>query len=288
MPTITEVKKDRIFYKNFSSLIEVLKSIAGSQFQSSEHKIKLFPELTNALYEIVQSIDLTGVNHPMANPGDLPVGALVITSDSGLMGGVNYKLMSRSINHATENKGRMIVVGTQGQKFTMKLDIPVKTFPGVIDTDCLRQAHELADYIVGEVVARRMGALKVYFPYAASIASQYVLDWDFFPCTLWNKARLPAKNQPAPSEPSGHKVMLESDPGDLLEYVSRLWIGQKLYEIFQLSRVAEYAARVVHLEESTHRVKEIEHKLKLKYFRIHHGIIDQQMRELFTARSIYV
>lgn len=293
MPTITEVKKDRIFYRNFGSLVEVLKSIAGSQFQAAEKKIKLFPELTGALEEFIRLPGLESLKHPMVTPGDLPMGIVVVTSDSGLMGGVNYKLMTRAMNYAREKSGRLIVVGMQGQKFTMRTDFVVTKFPGVLDNECFRQAQDLTAYLLKEVADGKLGAVKILFPYAASIGSQHIVEWDFFPCTAWSQARLPGqKDAPAADTAAAMtenraKIIMESETKDVVEYVAGLWIRQKLYEIFQFSRVAEYAARIVHLEDSTHRVKEIEHKLKLKYFRLHHSVIDQQMRELFAGRSIY-
>ena len=74
---------------------------------------------------------------------------------------------------------------------------------------------------------------------------------------------------------------------DVIEYLVYLWIGQKFYDIFGLSRLAEFAARYVHLEESLHKLKEMDGKLKLQYFRIRHELIDRNMRELFSARLLY-
>ena len=70
-------------------------------------------------------------------------------------------------------------------------------------------------------------------------------------------------------------------------YLVYLLMAQRLFEILQFARLAEYAARTTHLEESSDKIKEIDKKLQLKYFRARHEIIDQQMRELFTVRSLY-
>ena len=130
------------------------------------------------------------------------------------------------------------------------------------------------------------------FSYASSISSQQILMWDLLPCTQWRKACLPMGEEETPSHGRAVRndldMILESTKADIVEYVTYLWMGQKLFEIFQFSRLAEHAARVIHLEESSQKVKEIEKKLKLEYFHIHREIIDQQMRELFTARSLYV
>ncbi|MBN3039091.1 MAG: F0F1 ATP synthase subunit gamma, partial [Candidatus Omnitrophica bacterium] len=72
-----------------------------------------------------------------------------------------------------------------------------------------------------------------------------------------------------------------------IEYLIYLLLGQKLYEIFGWSRLAELAARFVHLEESTQKLKELNEKLKLEYFRIRHELVDRNMRELFAARALF-
>ena len=291
MPTITDIKKDREFYKSFSSLIEVLKTIAASQFHALEKKMKTFAELTTTLEDFLDGIDLKSLDHPLANPKDLPMGVVVITSDAGLMGGVNYRLMTRASDYyVNETGGKLIIVGQQGQKFVQGTHISAKIFPGIIDEQMFPQAQVLCDYILKEVLAKRLGPVKVIFPYAFSMSSQQMLEWDILPCPWWRQACLPAGKEGASfSSPltGGGDILLESTASDIVEHVSSLWIRQKLFEIFQFSRLAEHAARVIHLEESSQRIKEIEQKLKLKYFRIHHEIIDQQMRELFTARSLY-
>ena len=81
--------------------------------------------------------------------------------------------------------------------------------------------------------------------------------------------------------------MLESSAASLLEYLVWLWLGGKLYEVFGLSRIAEMAARAVHLEGSSQELQRRGQKLRQQYFRKRHEVIDSNMRELFAARSLY-
>src|SRR3989338_4117639 len=95
----------------------------------------------------------------------------------------------------------------------------------------------------------------------------------------------PKKGEEPP--PLLSEVILESRPADVIEYCVYLWIEQKLSEIFAFSKLAEYAARFSHLERSAQRLKEMDQKLKMQYFRVRHEIIDRNMRELFATRQIY-
>ena len=49
MPAISVIKNDLEFYQNFSKLIDVLKSIAISQYYSLEKKMQTYDEFTNTV-----------------------------------------------------------------------------------------------------------------------------------------------------------------------------------------------------------------------------------------------
>ena len=82
-------------------------------------------------------------------------------------------------------------------------------------------------------------------------------------------------------------VILESAPADVAEYLVSVVVAQRLFDIFGYARICEQAARYLHLEESCNKISEMNKKLLLQYFRRRHEIIDSNMRELFSARSIY-
>jgi hypothetical protein len=80
---------------------------------------------------------------------------------------------------------------------------------------------------------------------------------------------------------------MESSIANTLEYLVWFWLGQRLYEVLGLSRLAELAARSVHLEGSCQELQRRGQKLRLRYFRQRHEVIDRNMRELFAARALY-
>jgi F0F1-type ATP synthase gamma subunit len=181
-----------------------------------------------------------------------------------------------------DSHNQLIIVGQQGQNFVHGLNLFFKGFLVGEDEERYLRALQLRDYILGEVLNGRMGPVKVLYPYAQSIQVQNIMEIDLLPCTKWS-----GKDGVAWDE-SGEDILLESYPKDLVEYLVYLSMGQKFFEILQFARLAEFAARTVHLEDSSEKIKAIDSKLKLKYFRARHEIIDQQMRELFSARSLYV
>jgi ATP synthase F1 gamma subunit len=290
MSKLADIKKDLEFYRDFSALIEALKAITVSQFHTLEKKVKTFDEFATILESFFSLIDIESVKHPFVEQQGAGLGVIAITSNAGLLGGLNNRIMYAAFSYCRNPKNKLIVVGTQGQRIVKGFNVSYDFFPGPEDEDRYTKALELRNYIIKEVIYRRLGAVKVIYPFASSITRQKIIELDLLPVTEW------PTDHSGPADPLKKKevvdqlaydFILESSVSSIIEYLAYLWIGHRLYEIFQFSRLAEYAARVIHLEESSQRIKELDEKLKLQYFRARHEIIDQQMRELFSARALY-
>lgn len=302
MKNTSVIKKDREFYRNFGVLIDALKGIAIAQFHALEKKIVHFEEFMQILESFFDPLDMAAMQHPFRDPKDAPLGVVAVTSEAGLLGGLNNRVMITAGNYMKNPKNKLIVVGRQGQKIAQGYRIPCQNFTGIEDEKRYATALEIRDYIVDEVLNRRIGPVKVVYPVAISMKIQQVGLLNLLPSAEWKKNTAapvsPAesgralKGPPGAGLPGVHRqaagdLLLETSPDDLIEYLTSLWLGQKIFDVLQLSRLAELAARIIHLEESSQKIKEIDKKLQLQYFRARHEIIDQQMRELFTARSIY-
>ncbi len=287
MPAIADIKRDREFYKNFGVLVEALKGIAISQFQALEKKIISFEDFMLILEGFFDFLDVMSVKHPFVDNKDMPLGVVAITSDRGLLGGLNHRVMMGAISYLQDPKNRLIVIGLQGQKIAQGYKIPCKNFTGIDDEHRYEWAVEIRDYIVDEVFKRNIGPVKVIYPFAISMKIQQIGELSLLPPTAWKKKEGAPEEGKSPEKVIDMDLLLETDPGDLVEYLTTIWLGQKIFDILQLSRLAEFAARTIHLEESSQKIKDIDRKLQLKYFRARHEVIDQQMRELFTARSLY-
>jgi len=282
MPSISTIKNEREFYRDFYSLINVLKTIAAQQFHSLERKMQTYDEFTETVESFFTMMDVSAIAHPFVNPKETaPLGIVAITSDRGLLGGLNHRVMTSAFGYMENSQNQLIVVGQQGHNYVYGTNVFYKGFIVGEDDQRYVRALELRDYVIEEVLAGRIGPVKVFYPYATSIQVQKVMELDLLPCTKW-----PEKDG-AKWDGYGEDILLESYPGDLAEYLIYLLLGQRFFEILQFSRLAEFAARTVHLEDSVEKIKKIDKQLQQKYFRARHEVVDQQMRELFAARILY-
>ena len=287
MKTVSALKQDLEFNGGLAALIGVLKNIAVAQYHSMESRAKSFEKLKDAIYSFLEIIDPRQVAHPFLNPQNEVQMVVAVTSDGGLLGGLNKEVIDTALAELAKIPGRLVIIGERGKMCAReaKASSPrgasgCVAFPGIKEEEIPTLAMQLRNYILGKFIEESIGHLKVVYPRSISFTVQRVETVTFLPFRL--EARQLDEPPPLLSE-----VILESRPADVIEYCVYLWIEQKLAEIFVFSKLAEYAARFSHLERSAQRLKEMDQKLKMQYFRVRHEIIDRNMRELFATRQIY-
>jgi ATP synthase F1 gamma subunit len=279
MKTLSVIKKDLEFNRGLSALIEVLKNISVSQYRALEHKIKSFEVFLESIESFFGLIDSSRCIHPFLQPVNKSLAVVAVTSDSGLMGGLNMQVVNAAVEEIEKGSGQMIVIGERGKMYASEHKIPFVSFPGIKEEQRHEQAMQMRDYLAAKALRGTFGSLKVIYPHPVSFTVQKVATVSFLPFTI--------KDQGSAVTLHPSKIIHESKPDDSIEYLVHLWMGQKLFEIFGLSRLAEYAARYVHLEDSLQKLKTMDAKQKLEYFRVRHELIDRNMRELFSARLLY-
>ena len=280
MKIISAIKKYMEFNQGLSSLIEVLKSIAVGQYKILERNIQSCEKFVSSLESFFELIDIAKVHHPFLYPSDKPLAVVAVTSDAGLLGGLNMQVVNRALVELEKTPGKLIVIGERGKAYARESKVPFVAFGGIKDEERYAQAMQLRDYCMDQVLGGNFGSMKVVYPRSISFTVQRVDMLTLLPFAL--------PSSPAPSRQAlTQDIILESSLDDLIEYLIYLWMGQKFYEIFGLSRLAEFAARYIHLEGSHQRLKDIDAKIRLEYFRVRHELIDRNMRELFAARLLY-
>ena len=271
-------KKTIDFNKNFKSLLEVLKLVAVSEYHRLEKSLRTFEPLKEVVTDFFNSIDLTQVNHPFLNAGDKPACILAVTSDTGLLGGINNQVVTKAVDLLHEHQARLVVIGERGVGYAQGFGVPCVCYPGIADATRFVQSQEIRDFIVRKAVAGEYGGLKVVYPRAHSFVVHRVEVETLLPFALQDETPRRA------GKDSAKEIIFESTPAEVVEYLVHIVIGQRLFEIFGMSRVCEQAARYLHLEESCNKIGEMNKKLYLQYFRRRHEVIDANMRELFAAR----
>ncbi|MBI2871026.1 MAG: F0F1 ATP synthase subunit gamma [Candidatus Omnitrophica bacterium] len=277
--TIPQLKKDMEFNTGLLALIEVMKNVAVSQYQVLERRLTSGKELFDLLGSFFDLINLKPLRHPFLTPMSKTVCVVAVTSDAGLLGGLNSQVLSTALEEVGDQPAKIVIVGERGQMYLRDRRVAFTGFEGIQDDAKQGQAVRLVDYLAAELLRKKIGYLKVIYPRPLSFTQQRI---DCLQVVPFVREEKDAKEGPKPES-----FIWESHPARLAEYLIRLWMARKFYDIFGLSRLSELAARYIHLEESARKLEKEQGTLKLKYFRMKHELIDRNMRDLFAARALY-
>jgi ATP synthase F1 gamma subunit len=282
MQPAIHIKRNIDFNKGFRSLLEVLKLVAVAEYHNLESRFRTNDRLTTLLGEFFEAVDLSVVDHPFLTPKGQPC-VVAVTSDAGLLGGMNNSVIQKAIDLMQQSNGRLLIIGERGLPYVQEAGLPFVSYPGIVDSKRYSQALEIRDYLLEKVLKGEYGPIHVVYPRAHSFVTHRTEAATLVPFQTIQKERAPGPMKRKPSA----GVILESSAADVAEYLVALVVAQRIFDIFGYARICEQAARYLHLEESCNKIQEMNKKLYLQYFRRRHEIIDANMRDLFASRALY-
>jgi F0F1-type ATP synthase gamma subunit len=238
------------------------------------------PDIFEALQAIAGTFTLERMEHPFTKPRG-PAGVIAITSDAGMLGGLNQQVVTAALREYRKEPGEIILVGRRGVSYVREQRAVCREFPGIQDDSRRKLAEEVRDYALNRVLQRHLGSLFIAYPRSVNFSIQRIEVIPVLPCQAWLKGSDAAR--PARSGP----ILMESPPERVLEYIVWVWLAEKLNEVFGSARLAEFGARAAHLEGSTQELQRRKGRLMRRYFRERREVIDRGMRELFAARAIF-
>lgn len=276
MAALVEAKKELRFNQEFVQLIEVLKGIAASQFQALSRKKERFEKFLEAFDGFFKMVDLVGTSNPLVHPLSDVKGLLIVTSDEGFMGGLNTKVIHAGLERVSGARKKLFVIGKKGADYLRDIGEEFQEFPGIVPETRYEQAVKIREALVDAVLKQEMGEVFIAYPYPVSFTMLRAEVAILLPC-----AHLFQKEQ----ELIAHKqrVFVESPLQGIIEYLVGMWISYKLCDLFEDSKLSEFAARTQRLEQSYETLSRKGEILRHKYFRSRHELVDKGMRETFAS-----
>ena len=290
---LSELKKELEFNTDLLSLIDTLKNIAGAKYHFLEKQKERFGEFMDAFAGFFRVVNLVDVSNPLVKVESDILGIIVVTSDSGFMGGLNNGVLRAAFaaqGDLPDDKVSYVIIGDKGAGTFSDAGRPHKYFPGINEETCYEQSVEIKDFLVNEVLEGRMGKVVMVYPAPISFTSQKVATVDIRPCSeLFDKESdksIASKIEGQGLVAESSKVIVESSYSDMLSYLVGVWVTSILALLFEDSKLSEYSARAMHLEGSFQKIEEEHEKLAHNVSKATHEIIDKGMRECHAAKQI--
>jgi len=271
------LKKELEFNTELKQLLEVLKGIAASQFRQLEKRKDRFVKFMDTFEGFFQMIDFSNIDHPFAKAQG-KLGLMMVTSDEGFMGGLNSKVINMALAYPEAEHAQLITIGERGAGYLKGMGHSCIEFPGIPNEGAYEASLQLRDFIMKEASSGTFSRLVLFYPKPLSFTLQKIESVTILPCSEMFEKR----NSIVPKE----DLILDSSLNKIIEYLLGSWVMEKLLEVFEDSKLSEFSARTVHLEESHQVLQQRDRLMRFQYFRSHHEAVDRGMRETFSTQLI--
>ncbi len=276
MIPIGKLKSNLLFNKNLGDLVEVMKLASTSQFNQFRQKKEPSDEYVRVLDDIFSSLSLLGAKSDLFAPQEnLPQLLLLISSDEGFLGELNFLLVNKLLN-SRKNNDLIACCGNQGSNYLKEICVDFSFFDSPGEKIDIQLLAKIRDYLLNLYLKRKVSKIYVVYSRFVNITSQQIEIETLLPLTkMPGEAGKPVLN-----------LLVEPDMESVIEGWIKSWFNFRLYQIFWSSKLAEFAARIMHLEGSVQELGKINSHLRLEYFKYLHGLSDKSIRELTAARLI--
>lgn len=283
------LKKEVRATSDLMQLVDVLKRVAAAQFYALQEKQRRsaskdgrpisdqVPEVSRAIFdEFFRLIPPQQCRHPFVETPAPPLGLVMVTSDEGFLGGLNVAVIQKALSARGGQQAELIVLGERGRMYFKDLKEPFTHFPGVGEYINPQEVERLRDYIVEQYLRQKFRRVLVFYPRPVSFTHQEIDSFQLLPYT--RPSQSPGLS---PADPT--LTFLEPSAYSIIDYLVKLWLRRKILEVFWQSKLAELAARAMHLEASVMELAQQKKKLTLQYFRKMHEVTDTNIRECYAG-----
>ena len=272
-----EIKEEIRFTSELGELLEVMKNLAIFQFYALQRKRERFERFFDVLRDFFRMLK-RGTEHYLISPKTDKACIVMITSNEGFMGGLNFRVIQSAMGQKYFDEADLIMVGERGTRYLKEMNRKFTSFSGAADAaERYDLAARLKDHIVNGFSEKRFGRAFVSYPKSLSFMTQTVEMTQILPL---------APDILEQSYEKEESFIIESSIDGIIEFTVGQFAEERLIQILEDSKLSEFSARVVHLEKSGQELEEKKRQLQLSYFRAYHEMIDRSTRELFSSQVI--
>lgn len=281
MIPLIKLREDLRFARELLEMIEVLKGATASQFRSLQRKRRGFENFRTRMEDFLAALDLSKAAHPfLRERAQLPKAIVMVTSDEGFLGSLNALVINAGLEQSSSSD-ELIVVGERGARYLSENQNLAYTFlPGIGDDITYTRAVAVRDFLIAKFLSKKIGSILVSYPRFLSLTVQRVEVIRVLPC----RDIFGRKTGSKPGYSRTRQFLIEPTQGKVAEYMVKIWMMQKLYDIFWESKLSECAARIIHLEGSHEEIRNVNRNLMYEYFKRLHEKSDKNIREIFASR----
>lgn len=284
MGKASKVKQEMLDVRELVNLVQVLKDVADMKFRDLFSRRGGFKRFGESFAEFFRLLRHTAVAHPLLENKNTKTCIVAITTEEGFIGDLNNKVVVRALEERDQkdNDAIFVTVGRKGaNKFEMLGVKNERVFENIAETGMYEISVLLKEYLVELVMSGKVGRVKLVYPWPKDLQTIKASVIKLLPCDF-------IFQQQRQSVEQFSQVIEESDPLDIITYLSHLWMSSKIYEVMFDTSISAISAQSQQLETSLTNVRKEALTVKMKYRKARKNDIDKSLREVFSSRMMAI
>lgn len=279
MKQALSIQKEAGQVGTITNLTSIFESIASMRISKIKDRVTRSQEFFAELWQIYSQLRvdpnsrLTGKNGPKRDKANV---YLVLTSEGGLSGDIDSRIVRTVIQNYDPKTTDIIVIGAHGATQFIQNKVKIKRYFRLPDVD---QAIDVSP-IIQELIGYKNPT--VWFQRYVSLSEQEPGRIDLL-------GRVRALGSDAADKLSEvispHDYLFEPDVDEVVKYLESVMMEIALSQVILESRLAQYASRFTAMSAAKKRAKEMQLDLIMRYNRAKRGEADDRIKEIVNAMN---
>ncbi len=258
MAKAKSIVKRRKAVSNIKKITHTMQLIATSKFQKALHRAMATKPYTEKITELVNKLSQRAgdLEHPLLRTEAVSgrSAMLVITSNRGLCGGYNARLLGLALEHLRQKEQdgevELDVAGKKGINYFKFLGRQArKSYTHFEDKVRFEETEILADEFIARFSRRELDRVQVVYMEFQSTSRQVPAVIDLLPLQARSSQGPPSADRT--SADAGAQYDFSPEPAELLAELLPATVRTRLFQCFTDAAVSEQISRMVAMKAAT-------------------------------------
>lgn len=262
---------------NTKKITKAIGLVATSKLRKSREVLVLnnayYDELKKVMQQILQENEFDNNMYIEGNQSNKRL-YISLTSDSGLCGGFNGNVVSKTLDSISQDKenSKLIIVGQKGRAYFKRFNIEaIAEYVEIPDIPTIKEVNIILDKALELFLKEEVGEVNVVYTKFVSAVKQEVKVKRILPFDTEDLKEENTIVALSEFEPSREKMLIG---------IARSYLNQTLLNLMLNAKTSEQQARMTSMDGATKNADDLLDKLNLKYNRIRQSAITQEISEI--------
>ncbi|MBE8182445.1 MAG: F0F1 ATP synthase subunit gamma [Candidatus Portiera sp.] len=297
-----EIKTKIRSIQSTRKITSAMELVAASKMKKAQERMRTTRPYNTNMHSLIRQIEASSseYSHSFMEAREIKnVGLIIVSSDRGLCGGLNYGLFKKVLESVKENEGKKIstklaVLGSKGNVFFKAIGSDVVA--SKINLSDKVEVNEIGGvlqvmtdlYKNGEIDSLHIVYNKFVNTMVQKPTLQQLIPLPTYSATDDAEAE---NNSYAISDNIGERkyswdYLYEPDAKDLLDKLLQRYIESSLYQTLVENLSCEQAARMLAMKNASDNAADIIEELQLVYNKARQAVITQEISEIVAGSEV--